>query len=89
MRRCFIFIIRIYQYLVSPFLGPNCRFYPTCSAYTLEAIETHGILKGSWLGIKRIGKCHPYNDGGFDPVPPCGCHSKSDNTESGSAHTDK
>jgi putative membrane protein insertion efficiency factor len=71
LRRCFIFLIRIYQYLISPFLGPNCRFYPTCSAYTLEAIETHGILKGCWLGIKRIGKCHPGHPGGFDPVPPC------------------
>ncbi|MBQ0755861.1 MAG: membrane protein insertion efficiency factor YidD [Amphritea sp.] len=71
LRRCFIFLIRIYQYLISPFLGPNCRFYPTCSTYTLEAIETHGILKGCWLGIKRIGKCHPGHPGGFDPVPPC------------------
>ncbi|BBB26846.1 conserved hypothetical protein [Amphritea japonica ATCC BAA-1530] len=74
LRRSFIFLIRIYQYLISPFLGPNCRFYPTCSAYTLEAIETHGVLKGFWLGIKRIGKCHPGHPGGYDPVPPCsGC----------------
>ena len=74
LRRCFVFLIKIYQYLVSPFLGPNCRFYPSCSAYTVEAIETHGVLKGIWLGIKRIAKCHPGHPGGVDPVPPGHCH---------------
>jgi uncharacterized protein len=63
------FLIKIYQYGISPFLGGNCRFYPTCSEYALEAIEIHGALKGSWLAIKRILRCHPYNEGGCDPVP--------------------
>ncbi len=61
-------IIRFYQILVSPFLGKNCRFLPTCSHYTIEAIEKHGALKGGWLAIKRISKCHPWGKSGFDPV---------------------
>ncbi len=74
------FLIRAYQYAISPFLGNNCRFYPSCSHYMLEAIETHGLLKGIGLGTRRILKCHPWNDGGIDLVPPaCGCssHEKS------------
>lgn len=65
-----IFIIRFYQMAISPVLGRNCRHYPTCSNYTIEAIQTHGPLKGSWLGIKRIARCHPWGTSGFDPVPP-------------------
>ncbi len=61
--------IRAYQKVLSPFLGSNCRYYPTCSSYTYEAIEIHGAAKGSWLGIKRIGRCHPWHEGGLDPVP--------------------
>ena len=69
-------IIRFYQYTISPFLGNNCRFYPSCSHYMLEAIETHGLLKGVGLGTRRILKCHPWHDGGIDLVPPaCGCSS--------------
>ena len=65
-----IFPIRIYQYTLSPLLGPNkCRFQPTCSHYTIEAIQEWGIFKGLWLGIKRISKCHPWGGHGFDPVP--------------------
>jgi len=63
-------IIRIYQLFVAPLLGPRCRFYPSCSHYTAEAITVHGALLGSWLGIKRIARCHPWNAGGYDPVPP-------------------
>lgn len=64
-------LIRAYQLLISPLLGSNCRFYPSCSSYTLEAIERHGPLKGCWLGLKRILRCHPFSAGGLDPVPPC------------------
>lgn len=62
-------IIKIYQKAISPLMPPSCRFHPTCSSYGLEAIETHGALKGSWLSIRRISKCHPFHEGGFDPVP--------------------
>lgn len=61
--------IRFYRYFLSPWLGWSCRFTPTCSLYTIEALETHGALKGLWLGIKRIGRCHPWCKGGHDPVP--------------------
>ncbi len=62
-------LIRSYQWFLSPLLGPNCRFHPTCSSYALEAIEQHGALRGSWLGVRRICRCHPWNEGGYDPVP--------------------
>ncbi|WP_420600493.1 membrane protein insertion efficiency factor YidD [Neptuniibacter sp.] len=63
-------LVYLYQYLISPIIGPRCRFYPTCSSYMIEAIKTHGPVKGTFLGLKRISRCHPYNDGGYDPVPP-------------------
>jgi putative membrane protein insertion efficiency factor len=69
MRLVLKLLIRAYQLTLSPLLGPRCRFYPSCSRYTLEAIETHGALRGSWLGAKRICRCHPFHEGGFDPVP--------------------
>lgn len=61
--------IRIYQRFISPALPPSCRFYPTCSEYTLQAIAKYGAWKGAWLGIKRIARCHPFHPGGYDPVP--------------------
>ena len=61
--------IRFYQRVISPLTGPSCRFHPTCSHYTAEAIEKYGALRGSWLGVKRIVRCHPFNPGGYDPVP--------------------
>ena len=69
MKRVLLALIKGYSYLISPFLGNNCRYHPTCSAYTQEAIETHGALRGLWLGIKRILRCHPFHEGGYDPVP--------------------
>ncbi|MEQ8802261.1 membrane protein insertion efficiency factor YidD [Haliea sp.] len=71
MRKLLISIISLYRYTVSPFLGDNCRFYPSCSHYAQDAIALHGILKGSYLTLRRIGKCHPWHEGGVDPVPPC------------------
>ena len=66
-------LIRLYQRAVSPLLGPRCRYYPSCSQYTLEALQIHGLWRGLWLGARRIGRCHPFHPGGFDPVPPSQC----------------
>ena len=71
MRSVLIFLISCYKLILSPFLGNNCRFYPSCSSYAQEAIATHGVFKGSWLALRRLSKCHPWHEGGADPVPPC------------------
>lgn len=63
-------MIRFYQKYISPMSPPTCRFYPTCSQYAIEAVEEHGAIKGSYLATRRILKCHPFHEGGFDPVPP-------------------
>ena len=64
-----ILLIRGYQLIVSPILGSNCRFMPTCSEYALESLKTYGLIKGAFLTIKRIGKCHPWGSNGYDPIP--------------------
>lgn len=68
--RLLILLVRAYQLLISPLLGPTCRFYPSCSAYAVQALRAHGALRGSWLAARRLGRCHPWNPGGVDPVPP-------------------
>lgn len=70
MRRIAIFLIRGYQLLLSPLLGNHCRFDPTCSSYAIQAIQDHGTVRGSWLALRRIGRCHPWGGHGYDPVPP-------------------
>ena len=68
-RRLLAGLIRAYQRLISPLLPPSCRFYPSCSQYALEAVTRHGTLRGTWLAARRLARCHPFNPGGFDPVP--------------------
>ncbi len=70
MRAVIALLIRLYQWIVSPLLGPTCRFHPSCSNYALQAIQRFGVLHGGWLTVKRLGRCHPWHPGGFDPVPP-------------------
>ncbi|KPV41345.1 hypothetical protein AN478_01790 [Thiohalorhabdus denitrificans] len=67
--RFLVLIIRGYRWLISPFLGPHCRFHPTCSSYAITALERHGPFKGSWLALRRLLRCHPFHPGGDDPVP--------------------
>jgi putative membrane protein insertion efficiency factor len=69
MKRILIFIIKVYRKFLSPLKPPSCRFYPTCSQYAITAIEKYGAVKGTFMAIKRILKCHPFHPGGYDPVP--------------------
>ena len=84
MNKLLVWLLRAYQLAISPVMGPSCRFYPTCSNYAIEAVRTHGSARGAWLALRRVCKCHPWNDGGVDLVPPadgkhpstahCGCN---------------
>lgn len=65
----FIFLVRVYQRVISPMLGPKCRYTPTCSEYTVQALKKHGLIKGGWLSVKRISSCHPWGGSGYDPIP--------------------
>lgn len=69
MRKLFIYLIGAYRYTISPFLGNNCRFYPSCSEYAQTAIGRFGVLRGGWLTLRRLSCCHPWHEGGHDPVP--------------------
>lgn len=64
-----VWLLRIYQYAISPMLGRSCRFDPSCSEYAVEALKRHGLFKGVWLAVRRVGRCHPWHPGGYDPVP--------------------
>lgn len=69
LKRPAVWLVRAYAWLVSPWLGRNCRFAPTCSAYAVQALERHGVVRGTWLALRRILRCHPFHPGGHDPVP--------------------
>lgn len=69
MKIVIILLLRVYRYFLSPMLGRNCRFHPSCSAYAIEALQRYGAIKGTWLGVRRLMRCHPWNPGGYDPVP--------------------
>lgn len=68
MKKIFVFFIKVYQKVISPWTPKTCRFYPTCSEYSMSAIEKYGAIKGGWLSLKRIIRCHPFNEGGYDPL---------------------
>jgi putative membrane protein insertion efficiency factor len=87
MTRLLRFLLRAYQLTISPLLGPRCRFYPSCSSYAMEALQLHGAAKGSLLAAKRVCRCHPWNDGGFDPVPPPAAPKSSSSTACGCNHS--
>ncbi|MEZ5455200.1 MAG: membrane protein insertion efficiency factor YidD [Lysobacteraceae bacterium] len=70
VRRILIALLRLYKRFISPLLGQHCRFHPSCSEYAMQALEIHGVLRGSWLTIKRLARCQPFCEGGLDPVPP-------------------
>lgn len=81
-------LIRGYQLLISPVLPPSCRFTPTCSAYAMEAVARHGALAGSWLAVRRICRCHPWNEGGYDPVPERDAKNKAGGGDGPCRHPD-
>lgn len=72
----FVALIRVYQYVVSPLIGPACRFMPSCSEYAREAVVTHGPVIGAWLALRRLARCHPWGGEGWDPVPPAAHHCR-------------
>ncbi len=69
MKRILIFLVDVYRVAISPYFPSSCRYQPTCSMYAKQAIENHGALRGTWMALKRIGRCHPWSEGGYDPVP--------------------
>ena len=82
IRRLFILLIKGYRLFLSPYLGAHCRYEPSCSAYAIEALQQHGLFRGAWLAVKRIARCHPWHEGGFDPVPPAKHSHASNRSES-------
>jgi putative membrane protein insertion efficiency factor len=86
--RVLVALIRVYQFAISPMLGPKCRYYPSCSAYAVEALQQYGAIRGSWLAARRLARCHPWSPGGVDHVPPRHQHvSPSDPAPAGPARS--
>lgn len=81
-------LIRLYQYVISPLLGSRCRFWPSCSNYAIDAVRLHGPIKGGWLALRRLLKCHPWHPGGVDPVPPRRGHDQDHDCPAGHVHRD-
>jgi uncharacterized protein len=79
MKHLLIWLLKAYRFAISPLYGQVCRYHPTCSAYALEAVTRHGSLRGSWLAVRRVGRCHPWADGGYDPVPPTSAAPATEN----------
>lgn len=69
MKRMLIGLLKCYRYAISPMLGRNCRYHPSCSEYAIEAVQRYGALRGGWLALRRVARCHPFTSGGYDPVP--------------------
>ena len=70
MRKVVILVLKVYKVAISPLLPSCCRYYPSCSQYMMDAVQHYGVWRGVWLGLKRLGRCHPFHEGGYDPVPP-------------------
>ena len=88
MKYLLIGFLKLYRMFISPLYGNVCRFYPSCSAYALEAVQVHGAMRGSWLAARRLARCHPWNPGGYDPVPPKDVkHKSGDSDAEVTAHT--
>ena len=87
MKTALIWLLRGYQLLISPMLGPRCRFYPSCSNYAIEALRVHGAARGAWLAARRVGRCHPWNPGGVDFVPPPASHKHTPPAARGCNHS--
>ena len=86
LKQAVMFLIKGYRYAISPMLGQHCRYYPSCSGYAYLAIERHGLLRGTWLSVKRILRCHPWHEGGYDPVPECTGNNHSHDNDTRQCH---